>query len=231
MAIIFFAVGETAQVGEFPRRNKLVSSDNYSVLTQPGYLSNSTTSGKQVFPTDIIDVLYNYTGTSSFNSASAFGTGTYQQFVPVFNSGVITLSPVSFVTVQKTITQSQILNMHTTNIQLVAPQGANTLIMGTICTAYINFQITPFSGGGTTLIQFGNVTAGDGLNALQDSNFGPDNLTGSVSVLNTFVAPTNYAGQTNLGIYMGNDTAPFTGGSAKSTILVSLTYQVVLATI
>lgn len=231
MAIIFFSVDETSQVGEFPRRNKLVSSDNYSVLTQPGYLNNSTTSGKQVFPTDIIDVLYNYTATSSFNSASAFGTGTYQQFVPIFNNGVITLSPASFVTVQKTITQSQILNMHTTNIQLVAPQGPNTLIMGTICTAYINFQTTPFSGGGTTFIQFGNVTPSFGENALGNSNFGAGNLTGSVNVLNTFIAPTNYTGGTNLGIYMGNDTAPFTGGNAKSTIVVSLTYQVVLATI
>ncbi len=92
MAIIFFSVGEMGQDGETPRRNKLVVSDNYATLTTAGYLNNTNTSGKQIYPTDIFDVLYNYTPTSGFQSASAFGTGTYAQFYPSFGAGnVVTL--------------------------------------------------------------------------------------------------------------------------------------------
>lgn len=94
MSIIFFSVGEAAQVGEAPRRNKLISTDTLAVITTAGYLNNSNTSGKQIAPTDVFDVIYNYAPASGFASASAFGTGTFAQMIPVFTQGVITLQLV-----------------------------------------------------------------------------------------------------------------------------------------
>lgn len=94
MSIIFFSVGDAGQVGEVPRRNKLVVSDGLSALTTAGFLNGSNTSGKQIYPTDVFDVLYSYTPTSGFASASAFGTGTYLVCtVSIGSGGVITLVP------------------------------------------------------------------------------------------------------------------------------------------
>ncbi len=95
MPIINLIVGETAQVGEFPRTNKMITSDNLATITEAGYLNNSNTSSKQIAPTDIFDVIYSYVPTSSFASASGFGHGTYGRFTTSFSNGVITLVPWS----------------------------------------------------------------------------------------------------------------------------------------
>lgn len=84
MPIIYISTGEVGQVGEAPRRPKLVTTDSLSVITTAGYLNNSNTSSKPIYPTDVIDVIYSY--------STASGAGTYGTFIPSFSSGVITLN-------------------------------------------------------------------------------------------------------------------------------------------
>lgn len=233
MSIIFFSVGEAGQVGETPRRIKLVSSDNYAVLTQPGYLNQSTTSGKQIYPTDIIDVLYSYTGTSNFNIASAFGTGTYQQFIPVFNNGIITLQSISQITTTTTLTQAQVQGMYAAPVSLIPAAGAGTVIVVQHGTIYTNFNTAAFQNGGATIIQYDSTIHGGGsVNALS-ATVAASNINASSSQIYNVIGNRGNAltGISNKGIYISNQTGAFTNGSAASTVVITLTYDIIAATI
>ncbi len=85
MAIITLTTGVTGQVGVTPRRNQMVTTDNLARVTSPGYLSNSVSgsSPQQIQATDIFDVVYSYNPVTK--------SGTYGQFLPIFNDGIITL--------------------------------------------------------------------------------------------------------------------------------------------
>lgn len=232
MSIIFLSVGEVGQNGETPRNVKLVSSDTFAILTQPGYLNQTTTSGKQIFPTDIIDVLYNYNGTSNFNVASAWGTGTYQKFVPVFNSGIITLQPVGLLTDTTILTQSQIQGMYATPQLLIPAAGAGTVIQVLNAMIYTNFQSSAFQNGGSVLAQYGNTAHGAGTNSLA-ATINPAEITASSSQVFTVNGNTGNAltGISNAGIYLSNQTGAFTNGSAASTVTITLIYQILAATV
>lgn len=92
MSIVYISVDEAGEVGELPRTNKLISTDSLSTISTSGYLNKNNTSGRQIFPTDIWHVQYNYTG-NSFAQQAGFGTGTFGIFTTsVSTSGVITLT-------------------------------------------------------------------------------------------------------------------------------------------
>lgn len=232
MSIIFFSVGEAGQNGETPRNVKLVSSDTFAILTQPGYLNQTTTSGKQIFPTDIIDVLYNYSGTSNFNVASAWGTGTYQRFVPIFNNGIITLQPVGLLTDTTILTQSQIQGMYAAPVLLIPSAGSGTVIQVLNGTIYTNFQSSAFASGGVGIVQYGNTVHGGGTDALSGTIPAAE-ITASSSQVYSLNGNTGNAltAISNSGIYLSNQTGAFTGGSSASTIIVTLTYQILTATV
>jgi len=232
MSIIFFSVGEAGQVGETPRRIKLVSSDSYAVITQPGYLNQSTTSGKQIYPTDIIDVIYNYTGTSNFNIASAWGTGTWQQFVPVFNSGVITLQSVGSLTDTTILTQAQIEAMYATPQLIIPAAGSGTVIQVLNSIVYTNFQTAAFQNGGVVVLQYGNTAHGAGTNALS-ATIPAAEINASSSQVYALNGNTGNAltGISNTGIYISNQTGAFTNGNAASTVTITSTYQILSATV
>jgi hypothetical protein len=232
MSIIFFSVGEASQVGEAPRRNKLVSSDNFAVITTPGYLNNSNTSGKQLFPTDVIDVIYNYLGSSNFNAASGYGTGTFQQFVPVFNSGVITLQPVGLLTQTVVMNQAQVQGAYAAPVLLVPAAGAGTIVVPTFCCVYTNFQTSAFSSGGVGIVQWGATVDGAGTNALS-ATVPAAEITASSSQIYSLPAHTSAAltGISNAGLYWSNQTGSFAGGNAASTVTITLNYNIIAASV
>lgn len=93
MSIIYFNIGEAGQVGQIPRVGQIVTSDSLSAITAAGYLNNSASVRARIAPTDIFDIIYSYTASSTIASASGFGTGTYGRFTVSIASGVVTLIP------------------------------------------------------------------------------------------------------------------------------------------
>lgn len=82
MAIISITTDVAGQIGVNPRRVKIISDDNLTTVTTAGYLNSSSNSIYQIYPTDIIDMIYSFNGTS----------GTYGQFLPTISNGVVTLA-------------------------------------------------------------------------------------------------------------------------------------------
>lgn len=184
MSIIFFNVGELGQDGETPRRNKLVVSNSLASLSVPGFLNNTNTSGKKIFPTDVFDVIYNYTATSNFASASAFGTGSYVQCTVKITNGIITLVPwvnpaiipkVNGTESANVVTASGMAGLLTTSALTTAAGSSyvitwtNTFITstsvvlltlsdGTNTTETITLKCTPGNGSATLTIYNTNAT-------------------------------------------------------------------------
>ena len=84
MGIKSFNAGFAGQVDVNPRRLQMVTTDNLATITAAGYLKNERLSPMVVKPTDILDVIYDYS--ESTNS------GTYDVFLPSFSGNVITLA-------------------------------------------------------------------------------------------------------------------------------------------
>lgn len=74
------------QVNVNPRRVKIISYDNLATVTSAGYLNALAVSTFVIYPTDIIDMIYDY--------SDATDSGTYDEFLPSFSNGVITLVQV-----------------------------------------------------------------------------------------------------------------------------------------
>lgn len=90
MGILSFSTTLPGQSGNFiggnvPRRISLTTTDNLATITTAGYLNNLVkASGNNIYPTDILDIWFNYVSNSS--------PGTYSAFTPSIANGVITLS-------------------------------------------------------------------------------------------------------------------------------------------
>lgn len=80
----------TGQVQVNPRRVKIISYDNLAAVITAGYLNKLAVSTFNIYPTDVIDMIYDY--------VDATNTGTYGEFLPVFSNGIITLTAASGVT-------------------------------------------------------------------------------------------------------------------------------------
>ena len=130
-----------------------------------------------------------------------------------------------------TLTTTNIRNMYATPVQVLAAQGAHTLIvLYNIVFEYI-FTTSAFSGGDATLgprIKYGNTAHGAGVTAqvsnmditsLSDSSifYGtPYDLNG-VGNINSF---TNATEMVNVGLFASNTTAAFTGGGGSMRITI-----------
>lgn len=83
MPIVSVTFGTPGQNGMTPRRVSITSTDDLTTVTEAGYLNNRYLMPNQIMPTDIVDMTYSF--------SKALGTGTYQELLPVFNNGVISL--------------------------------------------------------------------------------------------------------------------------------------------
>lgn len=130
------------------------------------------------------------------------------------NSSLVEYSTVT------ALTTAQIKAMYTTPVQLVAAQGANTLI---ILDSYVidqHFLTAQYTGGGLITAQYGNTTHAGGviastgiaaasLNALTAQGALTDTAIPSGG-LNTAVA--------NTGLFLSNATAVFATGAGAATV-------------
>lgn len=85
MSIVSSTFGLAGQTGVTPRRVQLVVTDDYAVLTAAGYLTQNGVNPAYIYPTDIFDVIYNYTAGNI--------SGSYGEFLPSISSNIITLAP------------------------------------------------------------------------------------------------------------------------------------------
>src|ERR1017187_699933 len=88
MGILSFQMSFVGQVGVFPRRGKMITTDNLATITAAGYLNPLTLLGNVMYPTDLIDVVYSY----SVNTNS----GTDDTLSVSISNGIITLSEEVF---------------------------------------------------------------------------------------------------------------------------------------
>lgn len=84
MGIVSIFTDVPGQIGENPRRVKLITTDSLATITTAGYLNNASLQGYTILPTDILDVWYLYVSASS--------PGTFGMFTPDISNGVITLN-------------------------------------------------------------------------------------------------------------------------------------------
>lgn len=84
MGILSITTDLAGELNDNPRRVRIISTDNLAAVTTAGYLNAKTLLTNNIFPTDIIDMVYSY--------SSATNSGTYEVFIPSFSAGVITLA-------------------------------------------------------------------------------------------------------------------------------------------
>jgi hypothetical protein len=83
MGIVQINTDTTGQVNVNPRRVKIIATNTLAQVEAAGFLGSEVTSVFPLYPTDIIDMIYNY--------VQATNSGTYAEFLPSFHNGVITL--------------------------------------------------------------------------------------------------------------------------------------------
>jgi len=134
------------------------------------------------------------------------------------------------------LSTAQIQGMNAAPIQVLAGQGAHTLIMIYFMKFEYIFNTTAFGGGGTVQLQYGNTVDGSGCVICTGLD-----LTSSSSGLFYGAADQqqflfgygviNPVSQIiNQGIYITNGSAPFTGGGSSSGSL-TVYYDVLSTTV
>lgn len=140
------------------------------------------------------------------------------------NTGTI---PVVVQTATLSLSSSNIQNMFTTPIQIIAAQGAHTyIIVHNVTTEYI-FNTSGYTDGDSLIIQYGNVGSESSSYILfyysnlilQGSSSAMDSENGQAGRVQMLAS-----GVVNQGLYITNGTAPYTGGdsTAKLTVLYSV---------
>lgn len=229
MGILQIITDEPSQIN-IPniRRVKIITTDSLAAVIAPGYLNPDILQGYYIFNTDVIDVWYNATGNANFITSP----GIYIRLQPNINNGVIILNPSNQVLVSVvTLNQSQILNAYTNPVLLIPSPGPGYAIILNRFVAYVNFNITPFAGGGSGKAQYGNAPFGAGLSTAGLLSAATINSSVSTLSLLTGINTSSITSISNDGIYFSNATGPFTGGSKNSTVTFTLTYQIFSATV
>lgn len=250
MGIVSLTTDVAGQVGIKPRTVRLVSTDPLAVVQTAGYLNTYIREGFAIYPTDIFDVIYNYN--------AALNVGLYQQLNVTMSNGIPTLGGIinlgnvagtvvagdlamfnasgqvadsGMGTATVVLNQAAVQGAFAAPVLLVAAPGAGKVIMVTEAIIYTNFQTTAFAGGGVGIVQYGNAVNGAGKNSLSGT-IAAANITAAASqVIDFFGSTSALTAISNLGLYFSNQTAAFTGGTAASTVVITLNYNTVAATV
>lgn len=260
MGIVSYQTDVVGQVGASPRRIKVVTTDNLATVTAAGYFNTLVKEGIALYPTDFIDIVYNFTG-----NINSVGSGTNAEMTLSYSAGIWTaalyvnpgnvLLPVvagdipvlgltgqisdsgillanQEVTIIATLNQAAVQGAFATPVQLVAAPGAGKVLIPTFASIYTNFQTTAFASGGVAIVQWGNTVHGAGTNSLS-ATIPAAEITASASQVYNLNGNTGNAltAISNLGIFFSNQTGAFTLGNAASTVVITLTYIVSTATV
>jgi hypothetical protein len=162
----------------------------------------------------------------SGNLVSASGTAGNIQ-----DAGILAAN-IQLNTVNISLNQAAVQGAFGAPFQLIAPPGSGKVILVTYAAIYTNFQTSAFANGGVSIVQYDSTVHGAGTNALA-ATIPAAEITAAASQLYSLNGQTAgvLTAVTNKGIFFSNQTGAFTGGSASSTVIISLNYIVVTATI
>lgn len=141
------------------------------------------------------------------------------------------------VTVRVPMTLAQFLGMRTTPFQIIAAQGANTLIVATSIIYELNMAGVAFASGGNTGLQYGNTTSlgGPTIAFMSASSITAPTVGQIVNLPVNWFASTTQPGSVaksttvNTAVFATNATAAFTGGTG-ATVVITVTYVVITTT-
>lgn len=84
MSVVSIVTDVAGQIGQAPRRIKIISTDNLATVTTAGYLNAAARQGFTLYPTDIVDMIYSYN--------AATNSGTYSVFLVSMVNGLVVLT-------------------------------------------------------------------------------------------------------------------------------------------
>jgi len=152
-------------------------------------------------------------------------------------AGLVVDSGISAANIQQftqtfTLNQAAVQGAFGAPVALLGAPGAGKVIMVTEASIYTNFQTSAFAGGGVAIVQYGNTIHGAGTNALA-ATIPAAEITAAASQVYFLNGNTANAitGVTNTGLFFSNQTGAFTGGSASSTVVITVNYIIITATI
>lgn len=238
----------------------MVTTDSLATITAAGYLNNVDLAVFPIGSADVIGITYSaspfppITGTFAyFNVTISNGTITLVPWVnpgmvtapvvngdiPVFSgtTGKIIDSGIPLANVQQftqtfTLNQAAVQGAYAAPVALLPAPGAGLAYFVTEASIYTNFQTAAFAGGGIAIVQYANTVHGAGTNALA-ATIPAAEITAASSQLYFLNGNTGNAltGITNNGIFFSNQTGAFTGGNAASTVVITLNYVILTATV
>lgn len=148
----------------------------------------------------------------------------------IIDSG-IAASGLQILSASVSLNQAAIQAMYVTPFQIVAAV-ANKVIVPVQASLYTNFNTTAFAAGGVGILQYDTTTHGAGTNALI-ATIPAAEITAASSQIYSLAGLTASAltGTTNKGLFLSNQTQAFTGGNASSTLVMTVSYYLLTATV
>lgn len=130
-----------------------------------------------------------------------------------------------------TLTQAQVQGMYAAPVQIVAAPAAGFSLYVNSCVVINNYTTTAFATGTAPILQYGNTVHGGGTNALS-TTFAATLFTATAISWGSLAAPnagTAITGTAATGLFFSNATGAYTGGTAATTVVVIVQYQVIPA--
>lgn len=211
-------------------------SGTLSFGTTIGLGKGSTTNG--------IVTLYNSTNNNTLSIRAGVTSATVTYVLPTADattanaplvsdaSGNLSFNNLAVLSKTVTMTQADVQGAFASPKVLIAAPGAGQTIVVLSAQVYTNFQTSAFAGGGIAIIQYDTTIHGAGTNALT-ATIPAAEITAAASQIYGLAGVTAsvLTGITNKAICFSNQTNAFTGGTASSTVVVTLQYMVLAATV
>jgi hypothetical protein len=197
--------------------------------------------GDSTLTTAYAPVCAGTTATGVLQAASTGLSTSGYVFTSNGSSALPSFQAPAFTVLSTTLTTAQVKSMSGTPIQLVAAQGAHTLIVVYSCVFEYIFATAAFTGGSAggngPIIQYGNTATAGGVHAaisLLDLTAASSGISYGEAFDGVSGFPAVNVGDTsqaiNLGLFITNDTANY-GGGGTSTLRVTLYYSVLSTTV
>lgn len=259
MGILQYPQVLPGQVGVVGAMKYMVTTDSLATITAAGYLNNIDLGVFPIRPTDTISVIYSASSVSGIGTYAIFTVSITNGVItlvlwanpgdvllPVVNgdlavfngttgqikdSGIVAANIQQF-TQTFTLNQAAVQGAYATPVALLPAPGAGLAYFVTEAAIYTNFKTSAFTGGGVAIVQYDNTVNGAGTDALA-ATIPAAEITASASQLYYLNGNTANAltGITNKGIFFSNQTGAFTGGNAASTVVITLNYLILTATV
>lgn len=167
------------------------------------------------------------------NSAVTIGNlASYSDTAGTITDSGVTASGLQILSASVTLNQAAVQGMYAAPFQIVAAPAAGHVLVPVQATIYTNFQTAAFTGGGIAILQYDSTVHGAGTNALA-ATIPTAEITAAASQIYNLGGNTANAltAITAKGLYLSNATGAFTAGNAASTVVVTVSYYLITATV